>query len=152
MADQRETDLLRHLTPLGQAHELLIEDVKVVSAGKKSVLRITVDLPDGPGSVDSEKLTELSRDISSYLDEHDPLPGTYTLEVTTAGATRTLSTPRHFRRTEGHEIEFVHDGTKLLGRVIDASDEDQTVTLRIDEDDVVLPIEQVRKARIRLAL
>src|SRR5689334_1378932 len=66
-------------------------------------LRITVDLPPGEGSeqrgVDLEAIALATRLISRELDHEDPVPGHYTLEVTSPGLERTLRTPAHFVRS-----------------------------------------------------
>ena len=68
---------------------LYLETVKVGRGGKNLVVKVVVDLPSGPGGVDSDRLTEVSRDISQRLDDVDLVQGAYTLEVSTPGAERT---------------------------------------------------------------
>jgi ribosome maturation factor RimP len=55
----------------------------------------------GPGGVDLEALTDANRVVSSVLDELDPIPGRYTLEVSSPGVERTLRTPAHFVKAIG---------------------------------------------------
>ena len=54
------------------------------------VLQIAVAANDG---VDVEVLKKISRKVSVFVDEEDPIPGKFTLEVTTPGLERTLRTP-----------------------------------------------------------
>ena len=49
------------------------------------VLRVLVDQP---GGVDIDAIAALTRAISRALDEHDPIPGEYTLEVSSPGLER----------------------------------------------------------------
>ena len=57
-------------------------------------LRVTLDTPPGSeGGVTLDKLALASRLVSRELDQHDPVPGRYTLEVTSPGVERTLRTP-----------------------------------------------------------
>ena len=65
------------------------------------VLRITVDRP---GGVDMGVIGRLSRDISRLIDEEDPIPGHFTLEVSSPGLERALRTPDHFARSVGERI------------------------------------------------
>lgn len=58
-------------------------------------LRVTVD--EGSG-ITTERLAEVNRLISPILDQHDPIPGRYTLEVSSPGLERPLRTLDHFRR------------------------------------------------------
>jgi ribosome maturation factor RimP len=102
---------------------LLLEDVVVTAAGRRSVVRVVVDLPDGPGGVGSDALAEASRAISAALDEADPVRGSYVLEVSTPGTDRPLTEPRHFRRAITHLVRLtLTDGTTRSGRLVDAGE------------------------------
>ena len=48
-----------------------------------------------------DAITPLTRAISRALDEHDPIDGRFTLEVSSPGLERTLRTPEHFRGAVG---------------------------------------------------
>ncbi len=56
-------------------------------------LAVLVDCGDGIGI---EQLAQLSRSVSKVLDDHDPIPGRYTLEVSTPGVERRLRNESHF--------------------------------------------------------
>lgn len=60
---------------------------------------------DRPGGVDLDTLSDVTRRVSRLLDEHDPVPGRYTLEVSSPGLERPLRRPEHFRRFVGREIK-----------------------------------------------
>ena len=51
-----------------------------------------------------ETLALASRLVSRELDHHDPVPGRYTLEVTSPGVERALRTPAHFQREIGKAV------------------------------------------------
>lgn len=107
--------------------DLFLEKV-TVTAGKAPLVRVTVDLPEGEGAVDADKLQALTREISATLDEADPIEGAYTLEVSTPGAERALETPRHFSRAIGHLVEIkTEGGERIKGYVRAATDHDVTV-------------------------
>src|SRR5690606_6873789 len=68
-------------------------------------LRVTLDaLPDADGGVDLEQLALATRLISRELDHHDPVPGKYTLEVSSPGIERPLRRPEHFGRVVGQRV------------------------------------------------
>ena len=67
---------------------LYLESVKIGRGGTRTVVKVVVDLPEGPGGVDSDSLTDVSRAISKRLDDVDLVEGAYTLEVSTPGAER----------------------------------------------------------------
>ncbi|BDZ43919.1 hypothetical protein GCM10025865_32180 [Paraoerskovia sediminicola] len=103
---------------------LYLEDVSVSRAGSRSVVRVTVDLPeDETGGVDLDRVADVSRAVSDALDAADAVPGHYTLEVGTPGTSRPLTEPRHFRRARGRLVKIVlRDGGTVQGRVLDADD------------------------------
>ena len=64
-------------------------DLQVASG----TVRVVVDRE---GGVDLETVTEATRQLNRVLDASDPLPGRYTLEVSSPGVERSLRTPAHF--------------------------------------------------------
>ena len=120
-------------------------------------LRVTIDTPPGsPGGVDLDQIAVATRLISRDLDEHDPLPGRYTLEVTSPGVERTLRTPAHFAREVGKRIavrlaDTAAEQRRLEGLLIAA--DDTTATLRVgvlaegSPDDRTLAIAGIERAR-----
>jgi ribosome maturation factor RimP len=64
-------------------------------------LRVIVD---EAGGITTERLAEVNRLVSPILDQHDPVPGRYTLEVSSPGLERPLKRPDHYRRAVGEEI------------------------------------------------
>lgn len=91
------------------------------------ILRITVDTrPGSPGGVDLDTLSLATRLISRELDHDDPVPGQYTLEVSSPGLERPLRRPEHFQREVGKAITVrlsdVVDGERRLhGRLAEAT-------------------------------
>ncbi|MBM9465875.1 ribosome maturation factor RimP [Nakamurella leprariae] len=104
-----------------------LEDVTVVAAGRRRLVRLVIDRD---GGVELDAAAEVSRALSAALDEAeqsgtDPMGGApYTLEVTSPGIGRPLTLPRHFRRARGRMVAFRRvDGTTLTARVAGADDE-----------------------------
>lgn len=64
-------------------------------------LQVTVDRP---GGVDMEAVSRATQTVSRLLDDHDVVPGRYTLEVSSPGVERPLRTPEHFERFVGSEV------------------------------------------------
>jgi ribosome maturation factor RimP len=118
-SSEASTRLREVLEPVAAQASLLLEDVTVSSAGRRSVVRVVVDLPDGPGGVDSDDLAEVSRRISDVLDDVDLLAGAYTLEVSTPGVDRPLTTPRHFRRAVGRLVRLTTGAGVREGRLVE---------------------------------
>jgi ribosome maturation factor RimP len=83
-----------------------------------------VVMADRPGGVDLDALTEATRAISFALDEQDPVPGHYVLEVSSPGLERRLRTPDHFRRFVGATLSIklvatAEGARRLRGRLDD---------------------------------
>lgn len=70
----------------------------------RSCLRVYVEGRDG---VTVEKCRELSQLLSQALDDADPIPGPYRLEVSSPGVECHLSRPEHFRRALGAQVRVV---------------------------------------------
>lgn len=102
---------------------------------KGGVLRVTIDTPPGsPGGVDLEAIALATRLISRDLDHHDPMPGHYTLEVTSPGLERSLRTPAHFQREIGKTVavrlrDTVNEDRRIQGVLVAADDRGATVRL-----------------------
>ena len=59
---------------------------------------------DSKNGVTTEQLTAVNRLVSPILDQHDPIPGRYTLEVSSPGLERPLKRPGHYQRAIGELI------------------------------------------------
>lgn len=77
-------------------------DVEYVKEAGIWYLRVYIDKEGGVSIDDCEAV---SRPLSDLLDEHDPIEGSYTFEVSSAGADRPLKKPEHFARFLGAEVE-----------------------------------------------
>jgi ribosome maturation factor RimP len=98
-------------------------------------LRITLDTP--PGSETGILLDDISlasRLIGRELDHEDPVPGHYTLEISSPGVERALRTPAHFQREVGKVVairlaDVGHDDRRVTGTLVAADDTSATVAV-----------------------
>lgn len=135
------------LAPIVHARDLYLDDVQVTGGGRRPLVRVIIDLPDGPGGVSADQLAEASRDVSNRLDEApDLFSGSYLLEVTTPGLGRDLTTARHFRRAQGHLVTITTHEGKQSGRVLQVTGSD--VVLAGKSGNVSVPLTHVVKGRI----
>lgn len=96
---------------------------------------------DRPGGIDLDAVAAASTTVSQLLDEADPVPGPYTLEVSSPGLERPLRRPEHFRRFLGTTVAVktrpeVEGERRLRGPLEAADDEGILVAgrrLRYDE-------------------
>jgi ribosome maturation factor RimP len=120
--------------PLLAKQSLTVYDVEHTG----SALRITVD---APGGVDLEAIARATRLISVALDEHDPIPSKYTLEVSSPGLERPLRTPAQYAGAVGTTISVktnarVDGERRIKGTLVAADADGITVgdhTLRYDD-------------------
>lgn len=88
-------------------------------------------LVDRPGGIDLETISAVSTTVSRLLDEHDLVPGRYTLEVSSPGLARPLRRPEHFARFVGTPVAVKtrHDtpGDRRAEGVLEAADDDGIV-------------------------
>ncbi|MEU3062531.1 ribosome maturation factor RimP [Streptomyces subrutilus] len=118
-----QSDRLRALLePLVAAKGLDLEEIELSKAGKRRMLRITVDSDEG---VELDACAELSREVSDRLDESDVMgEDEYVLEVGSPGADRPLTEHRHYVRATGRLVKFqlAEDG-ELIARILGVDDE-----------------------------
>lgn len=150
-----DTPVIRRVRELVEsiASDLQLDLYDVEQRG--GTMRVTLDTPPGSdASVDLDQLALATRLISRELDHQDPIPGRYTLEVTSPGVERTLRTPAHFRREVGKTVAVrladVQTDERRFEGVLVAAD-DTTATFRIvDADDVterVVELASIDRAR-----
>jgi ribosome maturation factor RimP len=142
------TDLL---TPVVADCDLEIEAVEVVPAGRRRVVRVTVD-GDGPKGTGPtlDEIAEATKAISAALDQSD-VTGTapYTLEVSTRGVNRPLERAAPWRRNRGRLVAVnLTTGEQLTGRIV-AVDE-PLVRLDVSGTERELDLGEVSKASVQI--
>ena len=131
-----------------------IAEIQLRGAGKSRLLRVYIDKPGGVTHSDCEFI---SQRMSQLLDEQDAMPEeSYTLEVSSLGLDRKLSTPRDFERVVGQKIsltvrEFPEGSTHLEGKLLDVRDNRLRLELRNGEVREV-PLERLQKAKLKFEL
>jgi ribosome maturation factor RimP len=97
------------------------------------ILRVVVDTPTGgPAGVNMESIALITRLISREFDHSDPVPGHYTLEVTSPGLERSLRVPKHFIREVGKVVAI------RLTAAVNGVRRAQGVLLSADENNIVV--------------
>ena len=87
--------------PYAQQLSLEIWDIVYKKEGSDWYLRIFIDKENGVSVDDCVDFTHL---ITKPLDEADPIPQSYTLEVSSPGIERELKTDSHFNRYIGSRV------------------------------------------------
>ena len=149
MADGPVLERVRALVaPIASDLQLDLYDIEQ----RGGTLRVTLDaLPGADGGVDLEQLALATRLISRELDHHDPVPGKYTLEVSSPGIERALRRPEHFGRVVGQRVNVRlvaadASGQRRYDGTLTHAD-GTTITITTDTAAAVIPIAQVERAK-----
>nr|WP_306987569.1 ribosome maturation factor RimP [Arthrobacter silviterrae] len=109
------------LGPTVDAAGLFLEDVKVHLAGVHRTVSVVVDLPETEiGGVGLDAISKVSKALSETMDADPRDDGQpYDLEISSPGATRPLTEPRHWRRALGRMVKVnASDRDNLVGRIL----------------------------------
>jgi ribosome maturation factor RimP len=108
-------------------------------------------LVDKDGGVGVDELATVSRRISRALDEHDPIEGRYTLEVSTPGLERPLRTPEHFARAVGTTVKVKtkpgSEGDRRVDGTVTRSDDTSVTITTPDGAARTVRLDEIERAR-----
>ena len=147
------TDTVAQLAlPFVESAGCSLWDVEYVKEAGEWFLRIYIDKE---GGVSIEDCEAVSRPLSDKLDEADPIEGSYTFEVSSAGADRVLKKPEHFARFAG-ETAVVKTAAPLDGRSAFtgtiAGVADGVVELDVDGTAFRIPVSDIKRAHLKGAI
>ena len=121
-------------------------DVEYVKEGSKYILRVTIDKENG---VDINDCEAVHRAIDPILDEQDPIPVQYYLEVSSPGIERELRLPFHFEVCIGLKIDVklftAYEGNKQYCGILTAFDQDNNV---ITVDEINIPLDKASRINL----
>ena len=152
-------DLQRAVAELAApiAAGLGVEVLEVVVKGQRGsrMVRLIVDADDLDPEVlvGIDDIATLSRELEAALDEHDPIAGGYTLEVTSPGADRPLTRPRDFARNRGRTVRLelhapAQEQHEVVGELTAA--DVSTLTLTTDDGDRDIALRDVVRGHVVL--
>ncbi len=130
------------------------ELVRVAVLGReRPTVQIMADRADGQ-LITVEDCEGISRAVGAVLDVADPIPGNWTLEVSSAGIDRPLTRVKDWNRYAGHrvrvEMNFPVEGRKRANGVVLGADA-ENARLRLDEGgEIELPFADMRRAKLVL--
>jgi ribosome maturation factor RimP len=130
------------------------ELVRVLILGReRPTVQVMADRADG-SQISVEDCERISHAVSAVLDVEDPLPGAWTLEVSSAGIDRPLTRVKDWNLFAGHQarVELLApiDGRRRFTGIVLGADE-TAARLRLDDgEDVTLPLHDIRRAKLVL--
>lgn len=137
-------DLVRRaLAEDSTAADLQVYDVEL----GPGLVRVLVERP---GGLDLEALTVATRVLSVALDAHDPISGSYTLEVSSPGLERPLRTQEHFAGHVGAQVNVktrpgVPGERRVSGELVGAGD--TGITIASERGPRQLAYSEIERAR-----
>jgi ribosome maturation factor RimP len=140
------------LTPILSNLDLELVDIEYVKEGKNWFLRIYIDKDSG---VDIEECGLVSERLSEKLDELDPIPHNYFLEVSSPGAERPLKKEKDYQKAIGKNVLIKTyepiDDEKTFEGILKAFD-GETVTIEVKiktrKKEVLVPFDKIASARL----
>ena len=130
-------------------------DVEVRRAGGGSLVRLFVDRPGGIGLDD---LQSVSEEVSAILDAEDPVPGPYTLEVSSPGLDRPLKTEADYRRFVGRlarvsSYERIDGRRHWTGRIVSCEEGVLSLVLEREGGEAArIPCDRIAHGRLEVEL
>ena len=155
MADNKVTQAVFEIAePLALANNCFVDDVEFKKEGPDYVLRIIIDVEDDSnGGVSIDQCEAVSKALSDKLDEKDPIPQAYMLEVSSPGIDRELKKEKDFVRFSGREVDVklykAINGQKLISGTL-LGYENGIIKIRSGNEE--MDFEKSSVASVRLAI
>jgi len=138
------------VTPITTALDLELVDVEFVKEGADWYLRVFIDKP---GGVEIDDCQEVSVKLSNLLDEKDPIPQAYYLEVSSPGLDRPLKKEKDFVRYQGRLVKVSTfapiDGQKSFVGQLAGLRDDHVVIIQ-DGQELSIPKDKVAMVRLEI--
>jgi len=130
------------------------ELVRVAVLGReRPTVQVMADRADG-SQITVQDCENISHTLSAVLDVDDPIPGAWSLEISSAGIDRPLTRAKDWNRFAGHlaraETAVPIDGRRRFSGVVLGAD-DTEARMRLDDgSEIVLPMNTIRRAKLVL--
>lgn len=154
---QNEVVTQKILSALEQAalnHHIDIVDVEIVGSSKNPLVRVRIDHDDE--TEETISLDEVAREtswISETIDELDPFPASFTLEVSSPGMARPLRRAKDFVRFAGQEVQLQTTATegrrKFTGTLLGI--EGTTISIQTEDEICTIDLSELKKCVIKPA-
>lgn len=143
-----QTEIEQLIQPTVESMGYDLWGCEYLAQGKHSLLRIYIDKADG---IDVEDCQKISHQVSAILDVEDPIPGNYSLEVSSPGIPRPLFRSSQYQRYVGLDVQIklfkpVSAKRKFVGTIVSA--DENTLVLMIDNEQQDFLFSNIVKANL----
>lgn len=126
-------------------------DIELLGKGKL-LLRVMIDKEGGITLDDCERF---SRSFEAILDVEDPIPGSYTLEVSSPGLDRPLKEMKDFEKNIGKlariiTTEKIEGQNLFIGRILKVSSD--FLNLLVHGREIDISFDKISKARLEVEI
>lgn len=145
-------EIRRLLDPILASLGLSLWELDFRKSGPRWLLRVFIDRTDG--GVTLEDCVAVSRDLSATLDVEDIIAHTYTIEVSSPGLDRALTTPEHFDRFAGSMVRVktfqpINGQKVFVGRLLARDGEQIAIELEAGTR-LEIPLREITKAALEV--
>jgi ribosome maturation factor RimP len=147
-----ELQIVEALEAKAPAHGIDIVDVEVVGAKRAPIVRVRIDHADEElPTISLDEVSAQSDWVNEVIDELDPIPDSFMLEISSPGLARPLRKAHDFERFAGETIQLTtkaKEGRRkytgeLLGLV------DGEVRISCDGESFSIAFDEVKSAKIK---
>jgi ribosome maturation factor RimP len=146
--NKKELQVEELVGPTVESLGCTIWGVEFLNQGRHTKLRLYIEREEG---VDVDHCATVSRHVSDILDVEEFINNAYTLEVSSPGMDRILFRESQFADSVGEQVDvrlnFPFEGKKKFIGLL-AGVQDSMAVVQIAEDEYLLPLENIQRARI----
>ena len=148
----QELQIVEALEARAEGLGIDIVDVEVVGAKRAPVVRVRIDhLDESLPTISLDEVSAQTAWVNEVIDELDPFPGSFMLEVSSPGMARPLRKAHDFERFAGETVQLATTATegrrKYTGELLGI--EDGVVRLTVDGETVEIPFDEVKTCKIK---
>ncbi|SFX57197.1 ribosome maturation factor RimP [Marinospirillum alkaliphilum] len=123
--------------------------LELTGRGTNLLLRVYIESEQG---ITVDHCAQVSRQVSALMDVEDPIPGEYTLEVSSPGMDRPLFRLDQYQRYAGEQIQIKlrlpYEGQRKFSGLLKGVEADEVI-LQVEDEEYCFPIETIDQARVK---